>query len=209
MYALHPGQTKNGFTDAMYHILLAPPAHSAHRTGFIEWGCGNGSVLLRLSHLHPARGAKFLGIELDPDMANLAKEKTKHDVRITILCHTFIIEDMTPEERHNYYQWHHQLPSHGRLMHYFNNHNYRMALDHQPERPLDSRLSLQVHDEHQRRAQQRRQMRHLEPDIFVSLGMVPNLTGWLEEKKTLASGKEGWSWSDSTECPCYKYTSTL
>ena len=208
MYSRHQGQTEDGFTDAMYHNVFAPNVATSQATGFIEWGCGNATVLLRLSELHPARGARFLGIEVDPDMAKDAREHTKHDDRITILCQTFIAADATPDEKHHYDMWYQLLPTNAQLMHYFNNHNYRMALDHAPERSFDSRLSLQVHNEFWMRAKKRPQTRRSEPDVFVSLGMVPNLTGWTQQKLLLECG-QGWSWSAGNNCHCYKYTSAL
>ena len=85
MYAYHPGVTKERFTNAMYHTFFAPPAHALHRISFIEWGCGDGTVLLRLSQLNPVSGARIFGIELDTDMANRAKDNTHHEVLIAIL----------------------------------------------------------------------------------------------------------------------------
>ena len=176
MYSYHPGVTEVRFTDAMYYTVFASPAHASHKIGFIEWGCGDGTVLLRLSQLNPVSGARFFGIELDTDMANRAKDNTHHTFRITIFCQTFIIEDAKLEQQRMYYTWHQQMPVNRCLMHYFNNHNYHMSSDHVPELSFDSRLSLQVNSEFKMRANKRRKTRQLESDVFVSLGMVPNLT---------------------------------
>lgn len=49
-------------------------------------GCSTGSLITKLSQHNSEKQIEFFGIEVEPDMANIANSRTKEFSNITILC---------------------------------------------------------------------------------------------------------------------------
>jgi tRNA1Val (adenine37-N6)-methyltransferase len=68
-------QSRHGYRFALDAVLLAHFIRAAAHENVMEIGCGNGVIIILLSHLQQFK--KLIGIEIQPELARLSRDNIK------------------------------------------------------------------------------------------------------------------------------------